>query len=70
MKINILSNRLIVKSINMTESEKKSLFDYINSDSLLNCNIDSYLNFYIYGKQEAMYNLLFEMSKDFDVELI
>lgn len=70
MKINILSNRLIVKPININESERKKLFDYLNSDCLLSYNIDSYFNIYIYGKQESMYELLFEMSQNFDVELI
>lgn len=70
MMINILMGQLIVRDKNINPMEKYSLIAYLNCDSQLSYLVDERFDMYIHGDYEAMYKLLFEMSKNFDVELI
>lgn len=70
MKVHILMGQLIVRNKNINPMEKDSLINYLNSERELSYLVNERFDMYIHGGYEAMYKLLLEMSKNFDVELI
>ena len=70
MKVNILIGQLIVRDKNINSMEKDVLINYLNSDCQLSYLVNEKFDMFIHGGYEPMYKLLFEMSKNFDVELI
>lgn len=70
MRIHINSNKLVVYPEHVNVDELNFLSRTIKNNSLLSYSIDDKSKMHIIGNNSEMYNLLYELSKDFDVELI
>ena len=70
MKIHINSNKLVVYPEHVNVDELNFLSRTIKNNSLLSYSIDDKSKMHIIGNNSEMYNLLYELSKNFDIELI
>lgn len=70
MKININSSKLIVYPNYVNVDELNFLSRTIKNNSLLSYSIDNMSRMHIVGNSSELFRLLYELSKDFDVELI
>lgn len=70
MKIHINSNKLVVYPEHINADELIFLSRTIINNFLLSYKLDDYSKMHIFGSRNELFNLLYELSKDFDVELI
>lgn len=70
MKIHINSNKLVVYPTHVNIDELNFLSKTMRNNSFLSYSIDDMSRMHIVGNSSELFRLLYELSKDFDVELI